>query len=84
MVVDADGRTDAVRYPELRAAALASLTTMERAGARPTDRVILQFRQPARFLEAFWACQLGGLVPVPVTPLLAAPPDMALALGQAW
>ncbi len=83
-VVDADGRTDAVRYPELRAAALASLTTMERAGARPTDRVILQFRQPARFLEAFWACQLGGLVPVPVTPLLAAPPDMALALGQAW
>jgi len=55
-----------VGFGALRAAALGVLFHLQAFGARPGDRVILHTSSNEQFLDGFWACLLGGLVPVPV------------------
>ena len=55
-----------VAFGALRAAALGVLFHLQAFGARPGDRVILHTSSNEQFLDGFWACLLGGLVPVPV------------------
>jgi acyl-CoA synthetase (AMP-forming)/AMP-acid ligase II/acyl carrier protein len=56
----------AVAFGALRAAALGVLFHLQAFGARPGDRVILHTSSNEQFIDGFWACLLGGLVPVPV------------------
>jgi acyl-CoA synthetase (AMP-forming)/AMP-acid ligase II/acyl carrier protein len=56
----------AVTFGELRTAALGVLFHLQAFGAQPGDRVILHTASNEQFLDGFWACLLGGLVPVPV------------------
>lgn len=56
----------AVAFGGLRTAALGVLFHLQAFGARPGDRVILHTSSNEQFLDGFWACVLGGLVPVPV------------------
>ena len=60
-----DDRRD-VYFGELRAAALGVLFHLQAFGAKPGDRVILHTSSNEQFIDGFWACLLGGLVPVPV------------------
>ena len=53
---------------QLREAALGRLGDLQRAGASPGDEVVMPVDDPAAFVEVFWACQLGGLVAVPLAP----------------
>jgi len=55
-----------VPFSGLRTAALGVLFHLQAFGARPGDRVILHTSSNEQFLDGFWACLLGGLVPVPV------------------
>jgi len=55
-----------VTFGELRTAALGVLFHLQASGAQPGDRVILHTSSNEQFLDGFWACLLGGLVPVPV------------------
>ena len=55
-----------VTFGELRATAMGVLFHLQAFGARPGDRVILHTSSNEQFLDGFWACLLGGLVPVPV------------------
>ncbi|MEO8224774.1 MAG: non-ribosomal peptide synthetase [Gammaproteobacteria bacterium] len=55
-----------VSFGDLRAAALGVLFHLQAFGARPGDRVILHSSSNEQFIDGFWACLLGGLVPVPV------------------
>lgn len=55
-----------VTFGGLRAAALGVLFHLQARGARPGDRVILHTSSNEQFIDGFWACLLGGLVPVPV------------------
>ncbi|MEO8444870.1 MAG: non-ribosomal peptide synthetase [Gammaproteobacteria bacterium] len=55
-----------VTFSDLRAAALGVLFHLQAFGARPGDRVILHTSSNEQFIDGFWACLLGGLVPVPV------------------
>jgi len=63
-----DGQDDrrSVSFGELEANALGVLHHLQAFGARPGDRVILHTSSNEQFLDGFWACLLGGLVPVPV------------------
>ena len=65
-----DGSKDTQSYAALGAQALRILGGLQRDGLTPGDRVILQLEGHQDFIETFWACVLGGLVPVP----LAVPP----------
>jgi len=53
-------------YAELHAAALGLLGHLQARGLAPGDELILLLKDNRRFLEMFWACVLGGIVPVPV------------------
>ena len=55
-----------IAYPELLGAARAILAGLQERGLEPGDRVILQFSRLADHFSAFWACVLGGIVPVTV------------------
>jgi acyl-CoA synthetase (AMP-forming)/AMP-acid ligase II len=55
-----------VTYKELRLRALRLLHVLQRRGLRPGDELIFFLRSNENFVDAFWACLFGGIVPVPV------------------
>ena len=55
-----------VSYQKLRHRALVLLAQFQKRGISPGDKMILLVNQNERFLDAFWACVLGGIVPVPL------------------
>ena len=54
-------------YAGLLERATGLLAALQARGARPGDPVVLFLDHNPAFVDAFWACQLGGLVPVPLT-----------------
>ncbi|MGC0313983.1 alpha/beta fold hydrolase [Kitasatospora acidiphila] len=67
-------------YPELLTGARTVLGGLRERGLRPRDKVVLLLEQPEEFLAAFWACVLGGLVPVPMAALGGDPERWAAQL----
>ena len=55
-----------VPVSELRTGALAMLGRLQRHGLTPGDELIVHVTDNRTFLEAFWACLIGGIVPVPL------------------
>jgi len=55
-----------VLFGDLRTTALGVLHHLQNFGATPGERVILHTSSNEQFIDGFWACLLGGLVPVPV------------------
>ncbi len=53
-------------YAELRERALGVLHHFQQRGLKPGDELILFTNSNEQFVDAFWACILGGIVPVPV------------------
>lgn len=65
-----DGERDQrkLSFAELRSRALVQLAVLQQRDVKPGDEVILFLADNERFLEVFWACLLGGIVPVPLAP----------------
>lgn len=53
-------------YQDLNERALGILHKLQCRGLRPGDELIFQLRDNEAFVSLFWACILGGIVPVPV------------------
>ena len=53
-------------YAELREQAERILGGLQLRGLARGDRVVLQLERQQDFIETFWACVLGGFVPVPL------------------
>jgi acyl-CoA synthetase (AMP-forming)/AMP-acid ligase II len=64
--VFADGTRSCQTYHALRDDAVRVLGGLQAAGFRPGDRAILQVSSLRDHFAAFWACVLGGIVPVTV------------------
>jgi acyl-CoA synthetase (AMP-forming)/AMP-acid ligase II/NADP-dependent 3-hydroxy acid dehydrogenase YdfG/acyl carrier protein len=79
-----DGAEQFLSYPELLAHADCLLGGLRRAGLRPGDKVIFQFEHNRDFLNAFWACVLGGFVPAPLAPSHEGVDSAAAKLQNAW
>lgn len=56
-----------VSYKELYYTSASLLYNLQSAGFRQKDEVIFQIDDNQKFIYAFWACILGGMIPVPVT-----------------
>lgn len=67
-------------YSALLDAALRMLGGLRADGAKPGDAVILLLTEQQAFLTGFWACVLGGFVPVPIAAPPVWEPDHAGAL----
>ncbi|HKT71400.1 MAG TPA: non-ribosomal peptide synthetase [Steroidobacteraceae bacterium] len=63
-----EGENDSrrVSFVELRQRALGILHHLQRLGARRGDRMILFLANNEQFIDGFWACLLGGIVPIPL------------------
>jgi len=64
-VSGADSRRT-VRYGALRDRALAILAHLQEAGLSAGDQMILFLDDNEKFVDAYWAAILGGIVPVPI------------------
>lgn len=54
-------------YAELLINAQKVLKGLRNEGLKPQDKIILQFRDYQQFFMGFWACLLGGFIPIPIT-----------------
>ncbi|MEU5050233.1 SDR family NAD(P)-dependent oxidoreductase [Streptomyces sp. NPDC021096] len=66
--IDAHGHELVLTYGELVRAASHVRSALRAVGARPGEPVVLAVRDNTRFLTAFWACVLEGVVPTPFAP----------------
>jgi acyl-CoA synthetase (AMP-forming)/AMP-acid ligase II/aryl carrier-like protein len=64
--IDGEDRERRLSFAELRQRALRLLGGLQQQGLRPGDALILFIGDNERFLEMFWACVLGGVIPVPL------------------
>lgn len=55
-----------VTYAQLHERALGILYQLQRRGLNPGDHLLVVLDDTERFIDAFWAAILGGIVPVPV------------------
>jgi len=55
-----------VTYAELYDRALMLLHDFQQAGLTSGDQLIILHKDNQTFIEGFWACLLGGIIPVPV------------------
>ncbi len=55
-----------ISYQQLYERALRQLGCFQQRGLRAGDQLIFFLKDNPSFIEAFWACLLGGIVPVPV------------------
>ncbi len=53
-------------YGDLLLEAQRILAGLRKLGLKPQDKVIFQLEENQDFISAFWACVLGGFVPVPI------------------
>lgn len=54
-------------YEELYRSALHVLSYLQQSGLQPKDELVFQIEDNKTFVIAFWACILGGIIPVPVS-----------------
>ncbi|MGG0537716.1 AMP-binding protein [Priestia aryabhattai] len=54
-------------YQELYKKSLLILNTLQQYGIEAGDELILQIEDNEQFISIFWACLLGGIIPVPVS-----------------
>jgi len=64
--VDGEHEQRVLSFRQLRQRAVAALGALQRRGLLPGDTMILFLGDNERFVEMFWACVLGGIVPVPL------------------
>ena len=57
-----------ITYAELYQRALTKLYQLQQRGLTQGDECILFLRNNEEFIDFFWACVLGGIIPVPVAP----------------
>ncbi|WP_455204825.1 non-ribosomal peptide synthetase [Kaarinaea lacus] len=57
-----------VSYRDLLSRSLALLALLQQRSLSPGDEMIFLLKDNQAFVEMFWACILGGIVPVPLAP----------------
>jgi fengycin family lipopeptide synthetase D len=58
---------DFLAYAQLFNQAMGLLKSLQSKGMKPNDELLFQLDDNRSFLVVFWACILGGIIPVPVT-----------------
>lgn len=67
--IDGDDEQRVLSFARLRQRALSLLGALQSRGLRTGHAMVLCVGDNERFLEMFWACVLGGMVPVPLAPI---------------
>lgn len=65
--IEKSNREEFLSYGELYEKALCYLFYLQDSGVKPKDELVLQIEDNKIFIIAFWACILGGIIPVPLS-----------------
>lgn len=65
-IVRGHDQIEYIAYKDMLLRAQHRLSQFQRSGLKSGDSLIIQTNDNARFVEAFWACLLGGVVAVPI------------------
>lgn len=65
--INSDKEERRVLYNELYTRAIHILNNFQQLGLQKGDKLIFQIGENELFIDMFWACLLGGIIPVPVT-----------------
>ena len=65
--IQSDGSEISQSYPALLEDSRRIVNGLRNLGLQPGDKLILQLETSQDFLAGFWACQLGGFIPVPMS-----------------
>lgn len=71
-----------ISYTTLYNKASCLLFYLQKKGLRPHDEIIVQIEEPSLFLVTYWACILGGIIPVPLA--VGKTYDQYLKLYNVW
>jgi len=84
--LDGAGGAKEQNYPALLDEAARMLSGLRATGLKPGAPVLFQFEKNSDFIPAFWACVLGGFVPVPISisPTYEQPHSILSKLRNAW
>ncbi len=64
--IEAQGKEHSLSYAQLQSDAIQALGALQNKGVKQGDEVVLFINNNPLFIKIFWACLLGGIVPVPV------------------
>jgi len=65
--IDKGDEEEFISYKELYKSALFVLGGLRKQGVLPGNELVFQIKDNKTFLITFWACILGGIIPVPLT-----------------
>ncbi len=64
--IEAADKEVSITYAELYERALNKLHALQQRGLSPGDECIIFLRSNEDFIDIYWACILGGIIPVPI------------------
>ncbi len=66
-------KEDYISYNDLYSKSLTILYDLQKKGLNPKDELIFQIETKKDFVLLFWACILGNIVPIPISPAIKDP-----------
>ena len=64
--IEAKDKEVVITYADLYERALNKLHALQQRGLKPADECIIFLRSNEEFIDIYWACILGGIIPVPI------------------
>ncbi len=64
--IEAKDKEVIITYADLYDRALNKLHALQQRGLKPGDECIIFLRSNEEFIDIYWACILGGIIPVPI------------------
>ncbi|WP_432339518.1 amino acid adenylation domain-containing protein [Bacillus tequilensis] len=80
--IESDKKETVVSYRQLFEEAKGFLGYLQHIGIQPKQEVVFQIQENKSFVVAFWACLLGGMIPVPVS--IGEDDDHKLKVWRIW
>ncbi|WP_368650561.1 amino acid adenylation domain-containing protein [Bacillus inaquosorum] len=80
--IESDKKETVVSYRQLFDEAQGFLGYLQHIGIQPKQEIVFQIQENKSFVVAFWACLLGGMIPVPVS--IGEDDDHKLKVWRIW
>lgn len=80
--IESDKNETFISYRQLFDEAQGFLGYLQHIGIQPKQEIVFQIQENKSFVVAFWACLLGGMVPVPVS--IGEDDDHKLKVWRIW
>lgn len=80
--IESNDKEDFLSYSQLKESSLQVLSFLQSKGIQPKDELVFQIEDSKVFIILFWACILGGIIPIPLT--LGVSEDQRQKLLNIW